>query len=268
MATATQSSPAPNFKIVSKLDGVPVIHDSVTYADSLLNSTETTASLYRFALGLANKSYGYAEPIVNRSKPLIDSADGLAVAVFDRAEATFPYPFKTPTGDLVVVKQSKAVYDSRIAPLLQQYQPVVNDVLDKTAKINGALGARAHATFGTSKEYADHLLEQLKQLAAQGKVLPGHLIEGAQKASNDIKEIVLAKDATLQEKSNKLGAYVLDQVKPVVDEIYNYVLGAKKKAEEQAGDLQKTVEGQVNGVTDKAKKQADETVDKVHGAPQ
>jgi hypothetical protein len=31
---------------------------------------------------------------------------------FDRAEATFPYPFKTPTQDLVVVKQAKAVYDA------------------------------------------------------------------------------------------------------------------------------------------------------------
>jgi hypothetical protein len=31
---------------------------------------------------------------------------------FEKAEATFPYAFKTPTQDLVVVKQSKAVYDA------------------------------------------------------------------------------------------------------------------------------------------------------------
>jgi hypothetical protein len=31
---------------------------------------------------------------------------------FEKAEATFPYPFKTPTQNLVVVKQSKAVYDA------------------------------------------------------------------------------------------------------------------------------------------------------------
>lgn len=69
-------------------------------------------------------------------------------------------------------------------------------------------------------------------------------MQGVTKATTDIKGIVLSKDATLQEKSNKLGAYVVvgpsgrprlapfadvvqDQVKPVVDEIYNYVLGAK-----------------------------------------
>lgn len=61
--------------------------------------------------------------------------------------------------------------------MLQQYQPIVHDVLTKTAEINSALGARAQATIGVSKEYADHLVEQLKQLAAQGRVLPGHLIE-------------------------------------------------------------------------------------------
>lgn len=42
-----------------------------------------------------------------------------------------------------------------------------------------------------------------------------------------MRDIVFAKDASLQDKSNKLGAYVVDHVKPVVDEIYNYVLGAK-----------------------------------------
>lgn len=61
-----------------------------------------------------------------------------------------------------------------------------------------------------------------------------------------MKEIVFAKDASLQDKSNKLGAYVVvsglhvsiklskkpsdifqDNVKPVVDQIYEYVIGAK-----------------------------------------
>lgn len=61
--------------------------------------------------------------------------------------------------------------------MLQQYQPVVHDVLVRTSEINSAIGARAQATIDVSKEYADHLVEQLKYLAEQGKVLPGHLIE-------------------------------------------------------------------------------------------
>lgn len=252
MSAATETAPVqgPSYKIVQRLDGVPAIHDTVTYADTLLKSYSATAYLYSIATSVATRSYNIASPVINRTQPIINTADGLAAYTFDRAQATFPYPFKTPTQDLIVVKQSKAVYDARIAPMLQQYQPVVHDVLTKTAEINSALGARAQATLGVSKEYADHLVEQLKHLAEQGRVLPGHLIEGVQRTSNDLRQIVLAKDSTIQEKSNKVGAYVIDQVKPVVDEIYNYLLGAKRKAEEAAA------------------KAADETADKVHGAAQ
>ncbi|GFZ46238.1 hypothetical protein JCM24511_04485 [Saitozyma sp. JCM 24511] len=242
-ATATPNGNVPNFKIVSRLDGVPAIHDSVAYAQAIVNSTGVTASLYQTALALANKSYEVATPVLVRTKPLLESADGLAVATFDRAEATFPYPFKTPTQDLVVVKQAKAVYDARLAPFLQSAQPVISDVLQKTAEINSALGARAAATIHSSQEISHALLEQLRALAEQGKELPGTLLDGVTKATTDIKGIVLSKDATLQEKSNKLGAYVVDQVKPVVDEIYNYVLGAKKKAQDEASKAREQVNG-------------------------
>lgn len=246
------TAPQPNgevqhFKIVDKLDGVPAIHDSVTYAHQLVNSYGLTANLYQTALGLVNKSVEVAQPVISRSKPLLETADGLAVATFERAEATFPYAFKTPTQDLVVVKQSKAVYDARIAPYLQQAQPVIQDVINRTAEINSALGARAHAVVQTSTDYSHALVEQLKQLADQGKDLPAALIDGLGKASGDVRTIVFEKDTTLQDKSNKLGAYVIDHVKPVVDEIYNYVLGAKKKAEEQTSKAADKVDAETNG---------------------
>jgi len=55
-------------------------------------------------------------------------------------------------------------------------------------------------------------------------------------------DIIMAKDTNIQDKSNKIGAYVVvsypgqsrevkaddqDKVKPVVDQVYNYLLGAK-----------------------------------------
>lgn len=83
---------------------------------------------------------------------------------------------------------------------------------------------------------------------------------------------MLAKDQSLQEKGNKLSEYVLvgpslvvlfladnqDHVKPVMDEVYNYVLGAKvglvrqpfcfancqKKAQEEADKASNHVNGQ------------------------
>ncbi|ORY32260.1 hypothetical protein BCR39DRAFT_564285 [Naematelia encephala] len=243
MATETATAPngdVPSFKIVSRLDGIPVVHDSVTYAHHLVNSYSLTASIYQTAVGVASKSYEIATPVLSRGKPVLESVDGLAVATFDRAEATFPYPFKTPTGELVGVKQAKGIYDAHA-------QPVLHDVLVKTSEINSALGARAHATLHSSQELSHALIEQLKQLSEQGKAIPSVLLQATGSLAGDVKEIVFSKEGTVQEKSNKLGAYVVDQVKPVIDEIYTYVLGAKKKAEEQTGKAVDQVNGQLNG---------------------
>ncbi|WWC61226.1 uncharacterized protein I303_103806 [Kwoniella dejecticola CBS 10117] len=237
MSTETATAPTqevPNFKIVGKLDGVPVVHDSVTYAQSVIQSNEYTAKLYATALALANKSYEVATPVLVRTKPLLESADGLAVATFDRAEATFPYPFKTPTQDLIVVKQAKGIYDDRVHPYILSAQPVLTDLVNKTAQINEAISSRAVATIHTSQDLAHSLIEQLKHLAENGQALPGTLINGVGKVTGDLRDIVFAKDATVQDKSNKLAAYVKDQAKPVIEEIYNYVNAAKIKAQEEA----------------------------------
>jgi hypothetical protein len=65
----------------------------------------------------------------------------------------------------------------RIAPWIHQAQPVLQDVLNKTAEINSALGARASAVVQSSSDISHALLEQLKQLAEQGKDLPASLFE-------------------------------------------------------------------------------------------
>lgn len=101
---------------------------------------------------------------------------------------------------------------------------MIQDVINRTAEINSALGARASAVVQSSSDISHALLEQLKQLAEQGKDLPAALVDvslrilefvlkadeqGVGKATGDVRTIVTEKDATLQDKSNKLGAYVL-----------------------------------------------------------
>ncbi|WRT67009.1 uncharacterized protein IL334_003975 [Kwoniella shivajii] len=248
MSTATASN-APSFKIVGKFDSVPVVHDSVTYAQQLLQSNEYTAKLYATALALANKSYEVATPVLVKTKPILESADGLAVATFERAEATFPYPFKTPTQDLVVVKQAKGIYDDRVHPYIISAQPVLSDVLNKTSQINSAISSRAVATIHTSQDLAHSLIEQLKHLAEHGQGLPGALINGVGKVTGDLKEIVFAKETTVQDKSNKLAAYVKDHAKPVIEEIYNYVNAAKLKAEEEAQRAGEVANGTIENAT-------------------
>ncbi|RXK38350.1 hypothetical protein M231_04392 [Tremella mesenterica] len=226
-ATQTQSSQTPNFKIIDRLQGVPAIHDSVYAANSIVNSTQITARLYAFAVAIASKSYNIATPVMVRTKPIWESADGIAVATFDRAEATFPYPFKTPTQDLIVVKQLKGVYDNRLLPVYQNLHPILTDINNRISAIAGDVSARAGAPLQTTQDLSRALLVQLRQLGEHGKDLPALLVQNIQKTTTDLREILMAKEQTLGEKGNKLTEYVLDRVKPVVDDVYSYVLGAK-----------------------------------------
>lgn len=110
-------------------------------------------------------------------------------------------------------------------------------MLKKTSAINtelGSLQTRAAEVIHKGEKASHELVEQLKALREQSKDLPAQLIDGLGKVTTDVKAIVLAKDGTVQEKTNKLGSYVVEQVKPIIDEIYKHVLGAKKAAVEKA----------------------------------
>jgi hypothetical protein len=61
--------------------------------------------------------------------------------------------------------------------MFHQASPVLQDVYNKTATINSALGARAADVIHQSSELSHALLEQLKALAAQGSHVPSALLE-------------------------------------------------------------------------------------------
>lgn len=54
---------------------------------------------------------------------------------------------------------------------------MIQDVINRTVEINSALGARASAVVQSSSDISHALLEQLKQLAEQGKDLPAALVD-------------------------------------------------------------------------------------------
>lgn len=126
---------------------------------------------------------------------------------------------------------------------------MLEEVVKKTAAINTELGSiqtRAAEVIHNGSKASHELVDQLKTLADQSKDLPAQLIDSLGKVTADVKAIVLAKDGSVQEKTNKLGSYVVDQVKPIIDEIYKHVVGAKKTAVETAE------KAQTNETTEKA----------------
>ncbi|ODO03444.1 hypothetical protein L198_02291 [Cryptococcus wingfieldii CBS 7118] len=245
---------APQFKILNKIDTIPVVHDSVTYAHGLINSHPLGASLYQTAVGVASKGYDAATPVLSRTKPLLESVDGLAVATFDRAASTFPYPFTTPTSDLPGVQK-------------------LTDLFKKTAEVNSALGARVHGTVAGSQDLAQGLFEQLRGLAESGAALPHALSERAVKVSGEVRDIIFAKEGTVQDKGQKFTAYAIDQAKPLIDEIYTLLHAAKVKAGEEgdhlaaeAQSVAEDVNTKVDGAKEDASKKADETTKKAEVA--
>jgi len=97
-----QSAPTtfPEYKSLEKVQGIPVVHDSLDYAHSLLSTNPYTSYVYNTGLDLGSTVYDYSKPIQARLAPLLVRADGLALQGISAVESRFPYPFQTPTEEV------------------------------------------------------------------------------------------------------------------------------------------------------------------------
>lgn len=96
-----QSPPnLPEYKSLEKVQAIPLVHDSLSYAHSVFSSNPYTSYVYTTGLGLSTTAYNYSKPVQARLAPLIDRADGVALQGLNAVESRFPYPFQTPTEDV------------------------------------------------------------------------------------------------------------------------------------------------------------------------
>jgi len=102
MAAETQSTiPASEFTIISRVTSIPLIYDSLSAVHSSLSTNPFTRSPYTTAQALSSNAMRYTEPLANRLAPLLIRADDLANHGLDVVEARYPYPFKTPTVEII-----------------------------------------------------------------------------------------------------------------------------------------------------------------------
>ncbi|TFK48951.1 lipid droplet-associated perilipin protein [Heliocybe sulcata] len=110
MATETQTAAPPQLSIVNRLGSIPLIHDSLTTLHSTLASNAYTQRPFLTAQDLTVIAYHkIGEPLQTRLAPILVKADGYANKAVDVVESRYPYPFKTPTED--IVKDVKARSD-------------------------------------------------------------------------------------------------------------------------------------------------------------
>jgi hypothetical protein len=130
----TQTTPAaPELTILHRVASIPLIADSLSTVHQTLSTNPYTRSPYATAQGLSKFALGYTEPLQKTFAPLLVRVDGLANKGLDVAESQYPYPFKTPTED--IVKDIKGRSD--------QARDLANKTIDekvKTPALNVAQG--------------------------------------------------------------------------------------------------------------------------------
>lgn len=108
----------PEYKSIDKVNGIPIVHDSLGYAHSVLSSNPYTAYVYSTGLGLGSTVYDYSKPIQARLAPILVRADGLALKGITVVESRFPYPFQTSTEDVRMAFRLGRRGPSNIASIL------------------------------------------------------------------------------------------------------------------------------------------------------
>jgi len=151
MATETET---PQLTVLTRVANIPLVSDSLSTIHSTLTNNAYTKKPYSVAAGLGSTAYRVSEPIQVRLAPVITRADGYANKAVDVVESRYPYPFRTPTGEIygdirqhgehAVGVANKTIDDRVRTPAYgiaqgidQSFTPVVDRFEVVVKKING-----------------------------------------------------------------------------------------------------------------------------------
>ncbi|KAI0090074.1 hypothetical protein BDY19DRAFT_1068776 [Irpex rosettiformis] len=242
MATETQTQPqtAPELTILYRVAAIPLVATSLDTIHQTLTNNPYTRSPYATAQGLSKTALGYTEPIQKTIAPLIVRADGLANKGLDVVESRYPYPFKTPTEDIVKDLKdrsdqarnvaNKTIDDNFVHPALtvaqgidQRFTPVVDYFEVAVRKVHSTTGSPIEETpkegteapkfqyqraYALSKGLTDQLLsfsaEQINQIRNQNAY-----VQRAAEAANRVSEVASTSYGVAQEKVHAVSDVLL-----------------------------------------------------------
>jgi len=213
---------------ITRVYDIPVVKDSVNYADSLIKSYSLPAAVYRNAEALATTIYKKAgEPIQDRLQPQIDQLDGLANKGLDYVQGKAPFLFDAKTDDLVATARKPA---DQAYSTARGYQDLVSgrlhDTLVHSQQTLGGLQERLSTAAATAtaavpkngkeaQDVAHHLYENLEKIRdtvlKQSGELPAHVskavqpyIEKLQKGVGEVKSELAQKDTPVHVKAQHI----------------------------------------------------------------
>ncbi|KAI0331779.1 lipid droplet-associated perilipin protein [Cubamyces sp. BRFM 1775] len=202
MATETQQAlPAqPELTIFSRMGAIPLVADSLSTIHSTLLNNPYTRSPYTTAQEISKSALSYTEPIQKRLAPIINKADGLANKGLDAVESRYPYPFHTPTEDIIKDLKGRSDHakdvanktldekvktpayqvaqgiDQKFAPIVDYFAVAVNKLhsnasADKPAEAPAEAKFQYQRAYFLTKELRDQVLtystEQINQIKTQ-----------------------------------------------------------------------------------------------------
>jgi len=206
MAAATESSQAHHAKVpssVTRVYDIPVVKDTVTYADSLLKSYALTAAALARIEALVISLYKTAgEPIQARLQGPIDQLDGLANKGLDYVQGKAPFLFDAKTDDLVATARKPA---DQAYSTAKSYQDLVS--------------TRLHDTILTSQQTLSSLNEKLASAAAVARDHVPKNTKDAQDLAREVLEQLEKAKEVIAKQSGDLPAHVSNAVQPYVEKL-------------------------------------------------
>ncbi|EKM58168.1 uncharacterized protein PHACADRAFT_252264 [Phanerochaete carnosa HHB-10118-sp] len=240
--TQTQST-APEHTLLHRVASIPLVADSLESIHHTLSTNPYTRSPYATAQGLSKAAFGYTEPIQKTFAPLLVRAEGLANKGLDVVESRYPYPFKTPTGDIVKDLKGRSDQardlanktidekvktpaltvvqgiDQRFAPVLDYFQDAVKKIYSSTGTSESASPTEPpkyqyQRALALSKDLSDQLVklsaEQINQIKTQN-VLVKHATEAAQQVTT----VASSSYGAAQEKVHAVSDAMLQELRKV-----------------------------------------------------
>ncbi|TFY74172.1 hypothetical protein EWM64_g9840 [Hericium alpestre] len=235
MSTETQTAPAaPELTVLNRVASIPLINDSLAAVHNSLSSNAYTRSAYTTGQALSATALGYTQPIATRLAPLIERADGLANKAVDAVESRYPYPFKTPTDEIIHDLKSRSDHakdvanktiddrvrtpaytvvqgiDQRFTPLVDYFEVVMARLhkyeegsAPSTPSVNGDAKFQYQRAFALSKDLKDTLYvfsnDQLNQLQSQNA-----LVQRATETAHHIAELASSSIVAAQARAHSL----------------------------------------------------------------
>ncbi|TCD66579.1 hypothetical protein EIP91_001136 [Steccherinum ochraceum] len=245
MATETQTQPAPvpEITIINRVVAIPLVASSLNTIHSTLTNNTYTRGSYVQAQGISKAALSYTEPIQKTLAPLLIRADGFANMGMDAVESRYPYPFKTPTEDIMKDLKDRGDYAYDVAnktlnervtsPAIQvaqgidqRFAPVVDYFQVAVQKVHSTTGSPTEATPSETPKYQyqralslskdlsgqvyTYSTEQISQLRAQNA-----LVQRAADAAQRVTAVASTSYGVAQEKVHTLSDVMLQELHKV-----------------------------------------------------